>query len=194
MNWNALTGVATVATALAAMGSAWAAIFAVKKQNENFEQSSRDFRLSLSAELALKLDDRFNSDEFRRSRSIAARALLRQDGMNDAEDVLDFFESVGLFMKSGALNEEVAYSFFFHWINLYWNAAQGHIQAKKRENNAAWQDLEYAYKRVVALERKKDKASADLALLADRTKRYLEDEIALDSAASRYTKTQDRRS
>jgi len=118
MNWNALTGIATAATALAAIGSTWAAIFAAKKQNVNFERSSRDFRLSLSAELALKLGERFNSEGFRKCRFIAASALLRQEGMDEAEDVLDFLESVGLLMRLGALNDEVAYSFFFHWINL----------------------------------------------------------------------------
>ena len=97
--------------------------------------------------------------------------------MAESEEVLDFFETIGLFMKSGALNEEIAYSFFFHWINLYWNAAQRHIQTRRKENNTAWQDFEYAYKKVITLERRKDKASADLVLLADRMKRYLGEEI-----------------
>jgi len=185
MNWNALMGMATVVTAVAAIGSTWAAIIAVKKQNENFEQSSRHFRLSLSAELALKLDDRFNSDQFRKCRCLAAKSLLRQNEMVDSEDVLDFLETIGLFMRSGALNEEVAYSTFFHWINLYWNAAEKHIQMKRADNSAAWQDLEYAYKNLVALEREKDKASADLALSPDRMRRYLGDEAALDAAGGR---------
>lgn len=111
MDWNAVTGIATVVTAFAAIGSTWAAIFAVKRQNENFERSNQGFRLSLSADLALKLDGTFNSNAFRKSRAVAAKSLLRQEEMVESEEVLDFFETIGLFMKSGALNEEIAYSF-----------------------------------------------------------------------------------
>ena len=67
MDWNVVTGIATAVTAFGAIGSTWAAIlFAVKKQNENFERSNQGFRLSLSADLALKLDGTFNSNAFRR--------------------------------------------------------------------------------------------------------------------------------
>ena len=47
----------------------------------------------------MKLDDRFNTEDFRQIRSHAAQSLLSSQKLVDAEDVFDFFETVGLLVR-----------------------------------------------------------------------------------------------
>lgn len=49
---------------------------------------------SMSVDLTLKLDDKFNSDSFRKQRAKAAKSILKSK-FKEAEDVFDFFEMLG---------------------------------------------------------------------------------------------------
>jgi hypothetical protein len=161
---SVITALATSIAALAAAAAAWVAWCGIAKQNEQAKASRKDFKLSLAADLSMKLDDRFNPEDFSRVRSDAARALLSNQNLVKAEDVFDFFETVGLLVRTGALTNDLAYNFFFHWINLYWVAGQNHIQEKRKVSRSLWVDFEYVYKKVREIETKKDPNSEDLRL------------------------------
>jgi hypothetical protein len=151
----------------------------IAKQNKQAKASREDFKLSLAADLSMKLDDRFNPEDLRRARSDAARALLSNQNLADAEDVFDFFETVGLLVRTGAVTSDLAYNFFFHWINLYWVAGQGYIQKKRRIAKSLWEDFEYLYGKVLEIEKRKDIQSADLKLSnqPDRIRELLQEEV-----------------
>lgn len=140
---------------------------------------TRSFRLSLAADLSMKLDDRFQDKEFATIRSRAARALKEHVAEVEAEDVFDFFETIGMFVRLRALNAEIAHSLFFHWINLYWVAGRDHIRKRQAISKSLWRDFESLYKKVLDIERKKDPASKDIELSADAKDGYLNEEIAL---------------
>ncbi len=140
---------------------------------------TKSFRLSLAADLSMKLDDRFQEEEFRATRSKAARALKEHIAENEAEDVFDFFETVGMFVRLRALKAEIVHSLFFHWINLYWVAGRDHIRKRQTTAKCLWRDFESLYKKVLEIERRKDPASKDIELATDARDRYLDDEIAL---------------
>jgi hypothetical protein len=174
---------ATSVAALAASAAVWVSWRGIAKQNEQAKASRKDFKLSLAADLSMKLDDRFNPEDFRRVRSDAARALLSNQNLVDAEDVFDFFETVGLLVRTGALTNDLAYNFFFHWINLYWVAGQGHIQEKRKVSRSLWEDFEYVYKKVREIETKKDANSEDLRLAEQHQRlRDLLDEEVIEEA------------
>lgn len=137
------------------------------------------FKASLAADQSMKLDDRFNAPEFRRIRARAARALLDHVSEEDAEDVFDFFETVGLFTRRGVLDEEIVHSFFFHWINLYWVAGKDHIAKKQRDAHSAWKDFGELYLKVLKIESRDDSSSKDLDISPERLALYLNDEVAL---------------
>jgi hypothetical protein len=158
--------------ASAAVVAAIAAIIAIWLQNKSF-------KANLTADLAMKLDDRFSLPELKEIRSRAARALLNHAGEEEAEDVFDFFELVGLFTRRKALDVEIVHSFFFHWINLYWVAGRHHIDKKQSVASSLWKDFGSLYLKVLAFEMKEDPSSQDLSMSEDRLKRYLNDEIAL---------------
>ena len=165
MTWGSLE-------ALAAMVAAVAAVVAIWLQNKSF-------KANLTADLAMKLDDRFGSPEYREIRSRAARALQEHIGEEDAEEVFDFFELVGLFTRRKALDAEIVHSIFFHWINVYWTAGKGHIASRQRSANSLWKDFGNLYRKVLEVEMKEDPSSQDISLSADDLERYLNGEIAL---------------
>jgi hypothetical protein len=161
---SVITALATAGAAIAAVIAVWVSYFGIKETSRIATQSRGDFKLSLAADLSMKLDDRFNSAEFEKKRSEAARALLSKKNLEATEDVFDFFETVGLLTRTGAITKELAYNFFFHWVNLYWIAGQTHIQNKRTKTRTVWEDFKYLYKSVRQIEESKDPDSEDLRL------------------------------
>ena len=118
-------------------------------------------------------------ESFQQTRSHAAQALLSSQKLVEAEDVFDFFETVGLLVRTGALTKDLAYNFFFHWINLYWVAGQGYIQEKRKVAKSLWEHFEYLYDIFQQSERMKDADSEDLKLAEQprRIRDLLKEEI-----------------
>ena len=110
---------------------------------------------------------------------MAATALLNNQDEGQAEDVFDFFETVGLFVRLGALTEDIAYSVFFHWVNLYWKAGKHHIGAKQQEAASLWGDFERLYKTMCDIERRAHEESDDLKMPDSRLRRQLQEEADL---------------
>jgi hypothetical protein len=151
-----------------------------KKSDRGGQALGQDFRLSLSVDLAIKLEERFNTEQFCQIRSDAARALLEGRDLVRAEEVFDFFDTVGEMVKQGALSEEIVHSLFFHWINLYWNAARSYI-AKEQEGTAlVWQEFEKVYRRVLQIEKRKDPNSKDIDPSTEHIREQLRDELQCD--------------
>jgi hypothetical protein len=172
-----IIAIASIITALAGIASALYVRWGIKEQTASFEKQSTTYRLSLSLDLALRLDDRFNRPEFKEARSRAAAALLARQNESEAEEVFDFFDSIGLVVRLGAFREEIAHSFFFHWINLYWNAGKHFIGTKQKETSEVWKDFESLYHKVRAIEKQKNPDSEDLKLLPDRLNDQLQEEM-----------------
>jgi hypothetical protein len=175
MSWESLEAVAAVV-------AAGAAVFAIWLQNKSF-------KANLTADLAIKLDDRFSSAEVKESRSRAARALKAHIAEKEAEDAFDFFETIGLFVRRKALDEEIVHSLFFHWINLYWTAGKDHIRRRQRETKNLWRDFESLYKKVLEIEREENPNSPDitLSLFPDKLAQYLDEEIELANPSDSQT-------
>ncbi len=63
---SAITAWATTAAAMAAAAAVWVSWRGITKQNAQAQASREDFKLSLSADLSMKLEDRFNVQEHRK--------------------------------------------------------------------------------------------------------------------------------
>lgn len=160
--------------------TAWAAVAAVIAAVASVvvaSKSRNDFRLSLAADLSMKLDDRFNSKEFEKVRSKAATALRYKENLEDAEDVFDFFETVGLMVRTNALTRELAFNFFFHWVNLYWAAGRAYIVERRKVSKTLWTDFEFLYRQLIEIEMAEDQTSADINPSDDLLRKYLDEEI-----------------
>ena len=58
--------------------------------------------------------------------------------LSDVDDVLDFFEDIGFYVKGGQMSPEVAHHHFYHWIRGYWRASRAYIQAWQRLEPKRW--------------------------------------------------------
>jgi hypothetical protein len=172
MKWDSIEALGTIAAAVVAAIAIWS--------------QNKAFKATLSADLAMKLDDRFSLPEFREIRAKAARALRDHVAEEDAEDIFDFFETVGLFTRRKVLDAEIVHSFFFHWINVYWTAGRDHISKKQRETSSAWKDFGDLYLKVLKIEMKEDRESGDISPSPEKIASYLNDEIALAEGSSQY--------
>ena len=88
-----------------------------------------------------------------------ADALLKHSAPAETDDLFDIFESIGLFVRKGFLDAEIAHSFFFHWVNLYWVAGRWAIEEKRKGAADLWTDFEFLYKRLLEIEISKDARS-----------------------------------
>jgi len=137
----------TAIAALAALGAALAVVY-----------QTYIYRFSIGADLMLKLDERFEGDEFRQKRRVAGGALRAQDKNNkkDIEDVLDFFETLSLLVRRKALDKELVWNTFFYIFYGYCLYGKAHIEAEVREYPTRYQDLLWLQKELVAVETHKN--------------------------------------
>ena len=84
---------------------AWATLIGVVVAIWAVIAENKRSRFALGVDLIMKLDDRFNSDKMRKSRRSAAISLLNGTN-NDATEVLDFFETIGYFIRRGAIDKK----------------------------------------------------------------------------------------
>lgn len=128
----------------------------------------------------MKLDGEFKSNEFRKLRSLAAQALWNQGNENhlaDCEEVFDFFEPIGLFVKRGSLDAGLVHNFFFHWVNLYWNAGKDYIEQRRTHSGALWTEFERLYWKLVEIEKNEAKCSRDISPSRQQIEEQLREEI-----------------
>lgn len=166
MSWESVEAIAAVAAAVVAISAVW--------------QQNNAFRVTLTADLALRLESRFASEEYKKIRARAARVLKSRIAEDKAEDAFDFFELVGLLTRRKALDAEVVHSLFFHWINVYWTAGLPHISRSQKLSKSLWKDFGYLYLKVLEIEKREDPNSQDISLSERDLNRYLDDEISLD--------------
>jgi len=89
----------------------------------------------LGVQTWLYVDPKFNSKELKLARKHLAEQLNPYVPSKRAEvddDVLNFFESVGVLYKRNLLNKELAEESFSYWVVLYWEAAKVYIADERR--------------------------------------------------------------
>ena len=131
---------------------------------------------SMSVDLTLKLDDRFNSDSFRKQRAKAAKSILKSK-FKDAEDVFDFFETLGLLVRRRALDKEIAWNTFFHWIHGYWTTCSTYIIEERRKNSSVYKEFALLHQTMCDFEMKTNHLNdSDIILSPEDLKEFLDDE------------------
>jgi hypothetical protein len=108
-------------------------------------------RVKYDPQWAMNFQDRFNAATMTQARSKAAQTLLdnKADLRNidnaalaDIDDVLDFFEDIGLYQRADHISPELAHHHFFHWTRGYWQAANQYVEAWRVNEPARWNHLE----------------------------------------------------
>ncbi len=172
-----LTVWATVVMAVASIVSAWAAIRAVKVQNAQARETLRHSQETLSVELLMRLDDRFNS-KLLHTRAVAAGMLADKATGSAVDDILDFFETVGYLVRGQNLSSELVWHTFYHTLHRYYLLSQDYIAAERREHPRIWSDLTRLHEQLVQIERNSPRP--DIEVSQDELREFIVDECRRD--------------
>ena len=109
-----------------------------------------------STELIDRYEDRFFV-KMKQERKFAAQYLLGQIESNaHLKAVLDFFQApIAEKVVTGQLDKEQVFSYFRHWIILYWRAGQKDIETYRVHDSGTWDLLQTLYDTMVDMQRKK---------------------------------------
>jgi hypothetical protein len=141
------------------------------------QSQAKSLAASVSADLALKLTRDFGSDANKARRSRVPSAFINGLKLSETDDLFDIFEQIGLFVRKGLIDEDIAHSLFFHWVNLYWIAGKHRIQEERRAAVTLWSDVEYLYQRLLQIEMASDPHSRFINPSDDLIRKCLEEEL-----------------
>jgi len=154
-----------------------------------FQMAAEYWRRTYDPTLMTKLDEKFDGEEMRRTRSKAAQALkddharLASDEYvsSTIDDILDFFEEVGFFMQGDQITPEVAHHAFHYWVRGYYSAAKKYLETAQKAEPSNWEFVERLFKITNEVERERAKKRGKREILRDDAgiAEFLEEEIGL---------------
>ena len=100
----------------------------------------RRARFNQSIDLLFRLEADFFGPTKRLQRVKASRDLLSGQVL-EAEPILDFFETMALLLRRGALDKEIVKHTFFYWIDNYYEATKDFIAERQHTSPLVWKDL-----------------------------------------------------
>ena len=100
----------------------------------------RRARFQQAIDLLVRQEADFLGDEKCHQRSLAACGILRGE-FSEAEDILDFFETIALYIRKRALDRYMVWHTFSYWIYGYFEACRGHIETEQASDPLRWRDL-----------------------------------------------------
>ncbi len=100
----------------------------------------RRARFNQSIDLLFRLENDFFGPAKRLQRVKASRDLL-SGRVLEAEPILDFFETMALLLRRGALDKEIVWHTFFYWIDHYYEACNDFISERQLKDPLVWKDL-----------------------------------------------------
>jgi hypothetical protein len=135
---------------------------------------------------ALKFDALFNNNSMWQTRSKAARALKANQGklrgdleLSDVDDVLDFFEDLGFYMKGDQITPEVVHHAFHYWIRGYYTAAREYVESAQEDDPTAWECVPELFKTIHEIDEEHAKGKAFKFCDEEYLHSFLHEEIAL---------------
>ena len=97
-------------------------------------------RFNQSVDLLFRLESDFFGNSKKQQRVRASRDL--EDGrVLEAEPILDFFETMALLLRKGALDKELVWHTFFYWVDHYYEASKDFIGQRQQKDPLVWKDL-----------------------------------------------------
>ena len=111
------------------------------------------------------------------------------------DDVLDFFEDIGLYQRTDYISPELAHHHFFHWVRGYWQASKPYVQAWRKKEPARWNHLEELFEVICDIEAKQHGGKREeLTLSESDLNEFLSQEIGGAVAESAEERTRNGRS
>lgn len=135
---------------------------------------TRKSRISLQADILMRLDDKFATDSLRKMRQTACKKLLAGEKNNsELSEVLNFFTLLSYMVNENALEPRMAFLNFEYWSRRYWLISQEHIMKERSYDPGSWENFEMLLKKFDRLSREK---GWDRPLSEDDLKRFMLEE------------------
>jgi hypothetical protein len=162
VNPELVTSIATILLGIATIFLVLVTRDLVRVTVNAFNSESRHNRFALALDLLLKLDVRFNTPMMRASRQKAATYLKDKQGIRTGtvvaikdlepylDEVLDFFDVLGYFLKLGALERLPVWNMFYHQAHHWYCNAKDYITPQRQKDPTIWENLYDLNKELVA--------------------------------------------
>ena len=114
------------------------------------------------------------------ARSRVAWALMNRRALvpNEAETVLDYFETVGFYARNGLLDNDLLWNDLSDAVRCYWNQLGDYALMQRRANHDAtlWENFEWLDQAMAVQER--ERHLLDTHVTAERISRFLRSEVS----------------
>jgi hypothetical protein len=120
---------------------------------------SRQAAFSMKVDNLLKKEEFFESENMMANRRKAANAIRKQKFGPEIEDVLDFFEGVGLLLKKGAVDPEMVWSDFSETAFGYWYSSDEYIKQERNKDKYYWENFEHLINVLLKISKRKYRSS-----------------------------------
>jgi hypothetical protein len=145
-------------------------------------------RFSTSIDTLWRLQDEWSSRDMRCAR-VAVADGLRSNQLSTVEhgqvnDVVNFFEFLGLLVRKGAVDLDGAWNNFSDWALPYWEELSGWIDEHRNGDQTVWENYGRLEKQLIGVEAARRHLSPDAILLKiqDGIPAFLEKESRLSIA------------
>ena len=110
-------------------------------------------RFNQSVDLLFRLENDFFGSAKVAQRSLAAQNYLADHGdFAETEDILDFFETISMLTRKGALDLYMVWHTFDYWMERYYAVAKPHIAARQAQEPGVWEDFNWLIPRLKKLQ------------------------------------------
>ena len=136
-------------------------------------------RFSQSVDLILKLNDEFDGLKEQRKKASIAFIHNRKAPTNDIEDILDFFDMIGLIIAATHSGPRNGMAHLLPLGSSLFDLSKDYILDKQKEKEMIWTDFVILENKLVEMELKRAKHKPELELSEEDLKQFLEDESTL---------------
>jgi hypothetical protein len=145
----------TAIMAITAVIGSLVAIYQIRVENMNT-------RFITGVALLTDLYDRFYDDKMWKKRSKASKFLLEKSDQTQfsekdnpaLDDILEFFEMIGLLMKRGALDPTMVWNTFYYIFFGYYHGATKYMNAYRetKDDQTLWEHVYFLYEQLNKIE------------------------------------------
>jgi hypothetical protein len=162
-----------------------------QEQNKSFQEQNERARLSLEVDMLLKFYERFQGKGLSQSETRRSAAkhikdnffrgdndLLEVDHLNKAgEDVLNFFELMGLLVRAATIDERLVQELFAFRLVRYWELCKPAVERAREEDRSPdlWVNFEDLANRMIALAKEDGGLEAE-GFTKTQLRRFVEEE------------------
>jgi hypothetical protein len=140
----------------------------------------KQFRFAHGVDLIFDLNHQFEAPDFLNARMLAATALQNHESAEEIDTVPDFFETLGILVRRNAVDDELAWNYFSHWVLRYAALTRDHIEARRKaeSDETYWQEFEFLVKRLTKIEKKERRLKFPPSFSEEHLDRFLVEGIA----------------